>query len=174
VGVVHSFPRPRFPNRYHTYRIVISPLINGFHSTMHVNSGSSNECIMFICGPNVVNAGKYSPKEWEGLYSGIVFTEIDHNYINPLSENYKEELSKTFGDPRWIKKDSQAAGYGNGTAYFNEYFTHAVFLLYIKDYYTKQELATIKTTLSRLYPALIEWGTLMKQQMKNGVNVPAL
>jgi len=134
----------KFPDRYHTYRIVISPLVNGFHSTININSETANECVMFICGPNVINTGKYSFKVLEGLYSGIVFTEIDHNYINPLSENYKNELNKTFGDQRWIKKDSQAAGYGNGTAYFNEYFTHAVFLLYVKEHYSEQELASIE------------------------------
>jgi hypothetical protein len=122
----------KLPDRYHTYRIVISPLVNGFHSTQRIVSNDFKECIMFVCGPKVFDYKKHTSKEVEGLYSGIVFTEIDHNYINPISDKYKQQLDEAFGSKLWAKKGSQAEGYGNGTGYFNEYMTHALFLLYIQ------------------------------------------
>jgi hypothetical protein len=179
----------RFPNRYNTYRIIISPLVNGFHSTQKIESKAFNECIMFICGADGYDG--YTKKEKEGLYSGIVFTEIDHNYINPVSDRYRSQLDQVFDNDIWIKKQSQAEGYGDGTGYFNEYFTHAVYLLYVQDYYSKSELATIsknridlmlwrgfpkfkefylhlkflyehngaKDDLTLLYPELIKWAS---------------
>jgi hypothetical protein len=133
-----------FPNRYDTYRIVISPLVNGFHSTQRIESDDFNECIMFVCAANLLDSTKYSIKEREGLYSGIVFTEIDHNYINPISETYQRDLDLYFGTAQWITRGSQAESYSDGTGYFNEYMTHAVFLLYIEDHYTGNDSATIK------------------------------
>ncbi len=143
----------RFSERYQTYRIIISPLVNGFHSTQRITSDSFNECIMFICGASSVDPSKYTAVEREALFSGIVFTEIDHNYINPVSEKFRDELTRAFGNAYWIDSGSQAQGYGDGVGYFNEYMTHAVFLLYAQGRYRDQTLKLIE--MERI--KLMEW-----------------
>jgi hypothetical protein len=129
----------KFPNRYHTYRVVISPMVNGFHSTQHITSDDFSECVMFLCDAHQL-VNNRSRIEAEVSYSGLLFTEIDHNYINPLSDKFKNELNKVFEQDGWITAGSQAAGYGSGVGYFNEYMTHAVFLLYVEDHYPASAL----------------------------------
>lgn len=165
-----SWCEGRFAERYQTYRIVISPLIEGFHSTQHVSSQSFNECVMFIS--RLGNFGRErTKKEIEALYSGIVFTEIDHNYVNPLSDKFTKELDNAFGSAKWVK-GRQAEEYGSGKAFFNEYMTHALYLLYIQDYYTPAELATVEKSrielmINRGFPLFREFYTYLAELYKD-------
>jgi hypothetical protein len=140
----------KFPGKYHTYRIVISPLVNGFHSTQNINSREFNECIMFICGVGNITAVDKTDREVS--YSALLLTEIDHNYINPISAKFETRLKAIFGQD-WVTPGSQGAAYGNGMAYFNEYLTHAVYLLYVEDFYSETVLAN--AVRSRI--ELMEW-----------------
>jgi hypothetical protein len=140
VGKMWQWCEKKFPDRYNTYRIIISPLVNGFHSTQNITSKDFRECIMFICDSENFDRMRYKQKEIEILYGGLLFTEIDHNYINPISDKYESELDKIFTKDGWVTKGSQAEGYQNGTGFFNEYLTHAVYLLYVEDNYSPEEL----------------------------------
>jgi hypothetical protein len=49
--------------------------------------------------------------------------EIDHNYINSVSDQYKKRLNKVHGDTNkrmWIDKTGDAKYYNNGYTIFNE------------------------------------------------------
>jgi len=129
----------KFPNKYATYRMVISPLVNGFHSTQRISDAEFNECIMFLCSAENLKRHARTKIQTEISYTGLLLTEIDHNYINPVSDGYKDQLNNVFGKVGWITKGSQGEGYGNGIGFFNEYLTHAVYLLYIKDRYSSDE-----------------------------------
>ena len=134
----------QFPaKKYQSYRVVFSPLIGGSHSTQRYSSPDSkgwfSENVMFICGADRYDSIKgLSEKQKEGLMSGIVFTEIDHNYVNPVSSQYKAAIDSAFADRKyWVKKGIASDGYGSTMSVFNEYMTHAAFCLYIKDSYEK-------------------------------------
>jgi hypothetical protein len=94
---------------------------------------------MFICGtarydrmPNL------SEKQKEGLMSGIVFTEIDHNYVNPATDKYSKLIDSIFSKRDiWAKHGNSSDFYGSTVSVFNEYMTHAAFCLYIADSYDK-------------------------------------
>lgn len=128
-----------FPSRFDAYKIVFSPLVGGSHSTQKftffTKDGSAfRECVMFVNGPE-----KYNNVEEEiniGLASGTVFTEIDHNYVNPVTSKYREEIDNIFkNDHVWTARNSSNRGYNNGETVFNEYMTHAVFCLYMNENY---------------------------------------
>lgn len=91
-----------FPNtRYQSYRIVLSPLIGGSHSTQRyfAEDGAKvfGENVMFVCGTAHLDAiPTLGEKQKEGLMSGIVFTEIDHNYVNPATEKHYATLDSIF------------------------------------------------------------------------------
>ncbi len=71
-----------------------------------------------------------------GLASGTVFTEIDHNYVNPVTSKYWKEIDNIFkNDHIWIVRNSSNRGYDKGEYVFNEYMTHAVFCLYMNENY---------------------------------------
>ena len=70
--------------------------------------------------------------------SGIVFTEIDHNYVNPATNNYIKPVDSIFSNPNiWTKQGSGSNFYLSPVGVFNEYMTWAVFCLYVKDRYDK-------------------------------------
>ena len=61
-----------------------------------------------------------SQKVKEGLSSRVVFTEIDHNYVNPVSDENKPLIDKLLQDrTEWVNaKDSD--NYRNPLLVFNE------------------------------------------------------
>jgi hypothetical protein len=80
----------------------------------------------------------FSEKQKEGLMSGIVFTEIDHNYVNPVTSNYAKQMDSIFSNRSvWAKQGTGSDFYGSAESIFNEYMTWAVFCLYVMDKYDK-------------------------------------
>ena len=134
----------QFPKKkYQSYRVVFSPLIGGSHSTQFYSTYSDSELfkenVMFICGPDRYDTLKtLSDKQREGLMSGVVFTEIDHNYVNPETNRYAKQVDSIFSKRSiWTKPGSNSDVYGTAMSVFNEYMTHAAFCLYILDTYDK-------------------------------------
>ena len=139
----------RFPQRFECYRVVFSPLIGGSHSTQQyarfVDGNLYNEAIMFVNGPtNYVNRTELTSQQRQGLASGIVFTEIDHNYVNPTTSRFRSRIDSIFSNRLiWIKTGGDTDNYGSPQAVFNEYMTHALFCLYVKDQYDAQTAAYV-------------------------------
>jgi hypothetical protein len=74
----------------------------------------------------------------------MVFTEIDHNYCNPVSSKYQNEIDSIFSDSsKWIKKTGNVEVYPTG-AIFNEYISHAVYLLYARDRFHDKDFDVTK------------------------------
>ena len=130
-----------FPYRMDSYRIVFSPLIDGSHSTQKFIKGffvepEFQECLMFINSSEQIDSQlEYAEVLKEGLMSGIVFTEIDHNYVNPTSgENIKAVKELMSNKDFWATREAQQT-YSNEYAIFNEYMTHSLFCLYVQEKY---------------------------------------
>lgn len=133
-----------FPTRYNCYKIIFSPLIKYSHETTRFKDDHFRETMMFIAGPELYGE-KYSGKVEEGLLSLIVFTEIDHNYVNPITERYMEQINRAFSDvEKWNKG---RGGYHSPYAIFNEYMTWAVFTLYAYDTYGREDFEAINQKL---------------------------
>ena len=58
----------------------------------------------------------------------LVFTEIGHGYINPITSRYKELVAANFNTGYWDK----GSGY-EGVNSFNEYMTWAVYELFLEE-----------------------------------------
>jgi hypothetical protein len=135
----------QFPTaKYQSYRVVFSPLIGGSHSTQHYvtdyNSGLFREIVLFVCNTDCYDSLRgLSEKQKEGLMSGIVFTEIDHNYVNSVTSKYTQEVDNIFSKRSlWARKGNSSDFYDSPESVFNEYMTHAVFCLYVLETYDKQ------------------------------------
>nr|WP_294944792.1 DUF4932 domain-containing protein [uncultured Mucilaginibacter sp.] len=130
----------QFPKRtYKSYKVVFSPLIGGSHSTQNYSSqtknGTFNESVMFVCATDRYEKPTWTEKQKEGLMSGIVFTEIDHNYVNPVSNKYRMPIDSIFKNRAFWA--NEVKNYNSSMAVFNEYMTHAVFCLWVMDTYDK-------------------------------------
>lgn len=131
----------RFPVRYDRYRIVFSPLINGSHSTQRFTTGGVRETVMFIAGPDVV-ASTVDARLRTAHLERLVFTEIDHNYVNPATDRYSGAVRRIFDNVSFWNGD--ANNYRSPAATFNEYMTWAVFNLYARDAYDAATSAAIR------------------------------
>ena len=120
---------------YNGQRVILSPLISGDHATQKFTDQGYQECLMFICDAKGYDQKTYSDAQIAGLYSGIVFTEIDHNFVNPISDKHLTEINDAFNDRQKWTKHGISDHYGSAYEVFNEYMTHSVHLLYIKYHY---------------------------------------
>jgi Domain of unknown function (DUF4932) len=119
-----------FPTQYDHYRIIISPLMGSTHFTQRFKLQGQRKCIMWVAS---YDGNQQQLDMIEKVnYTGIVMTEIDHNYVNPVSYKYKKELKALMGGSyrtKWTNGGPTNA-YKTGYSVFNEYMTHAVYLLY--------------------------------------------
>lgn len=129
----------RFPETYDSYRIIFSPLTGGFHNTIPgLRDPKSNlkQTWMFVSPPPNTDLYTLSDHDLLILTSKVereVFTEIDHNYVNPISDKYITEIEEAMPDYRtW---NHQKRGYSNSLSTFNEYMTWSLFSLYVLDHY---------------------------------------
>jgi hypothetical protein len=80
----------------------------------------------------------------------IVFTEINHGYINPEADKYAERITRASSNrDRWVDK-SRGQGYYGGIACFNEYMNWALVSLRIVDYAPKDEQARMIAAVDRM------------------------
>jgi hypothetical protein len=91
-----------FSARYDSYLIVISPLVGGAHNFAIVSDQSFKEAIITISAPNVFDSKRNEegqvPKEIALKFARLVFTELDHNYVNPVSELFTTEIKANIGE----------------------------------------------------------------------------
>jgi len=157
----------RFPERYDHYRILISPLMEGFHCTNHFDNAGFRQSVMAICP--AWNLPTWSPGMREGRNTRIVFTEIDHNYVNPVSDAHVGAIQAALADlAHWATDDARAA-YHNSYAVFNEYMTFGVFLLYARDRLPADDFGALRTSVvrnmerGRGFPRFGAFQTLLEQ-----------
>jgi hypothetical protein len=96
---------------------------------------------MFISGP--IESQQLDQKIKEVLMSRVVFTEIDHNYVNPISDQFKKEIDEIFNDRSKWTAGKYSNSYPSPYSVFNEYMTWAVFTLYALDTFDENDFKII-------------------------------
>ncbi len=123
----------RFPARHDCYKVVFSPLLGSSHETCGFNKNDYSETIMFVSGPG--EPEEYSSTLERALLARVVFTEIDHNYVNLVTAEHAPDVHKAMADlSTWNGQEL----YRSAEMIFNEYMTWAVFLLYASDTYDSE------------------------------------
>jgi hypothetical protein len=136
----------RSDTRMQSYKVVFSPLIFGSHSTQgfgwieNPKQGFFNEAIMYVSSTEPFNSRQnLTVGQRKGIVSGIVFTEIDHNYCNPISAKYSKQIDSVLSNrSKWITANGDGAIYDTPERVFNEYITHALYVLYCFDHLKNQ------------------------------------
>jgi len=129
-----------FPDNYHSYKVVLSPLVYGSHNTasFYDKEDKFHEMVMFVSTVELfrVSDEKYK-KLQKALVERMVFTEIDHNYVNPITDKDRNKrlIAETFSNlDDWNQQDS----YDNSLLTFNEYMTWAVACIYTHENYDEE------------------------------------
>lgn len=139
----------KFPTiSYDSYKIICSPLVNGTHYTEKFSSNGFSQTIMSVC-PIFLN-NKYSTEVNEMRNSRIVFTEIDHNFVNLISDKYAEKIDEVLNDlDVWRIKSSATKAYESPYRVFNEYMTWALFSLYCIDNFEEKDYEVALSSMER-------------------------
>ena len=141
----------QFPVRYQSYKVIFSPLGPGRNSARMFERDDFRETIMFISAPNryeettepkaTESKAIESKEQQEIKFTRSFFTEIDHAYVNPTSDQYVDEINAAFKD---LKPWYRGGGYNKPYLIFNEYMTWSLFSLYAMDNYSAQEFQFVK------------------------------
>jgi hypothetical protein len=139
---------------YDTYKIIFSPLVAYNQSTTWFNSNGFRELQPHVNYPYPQdvrrNYGEISEVGQIVVRGNIVFTEINHGYINPEADKYAEKILKaTSNRERWVDK-AKGPGYYGGIGAFNEYMNWGLVSLRIVDYAPKDEQELMIANIDRM------------------------
>lgn len=130
----------KFGFGYDNYVVYFSPLVGGAHATQKYKNNNFEQTVMFVCRSPIFK--DYNMSVNEMLNSRVVFTEIDHNFVNPVSERFRKRINKAFSNRKtWVDEfdGSGTQAYKTPDAVFNEYMTFAVFSLYCLDNFSEDD-----------------------------------
>ena len=141
---------------YDTYKIIFSPLVAYNQSTTWFESGGFKELQPHVNFPYPQDIARYfrgakMSVQAELVFRGnIVFTEINHGYINPEADKYAGRVAKAISNRDcWVDK-AKGPGYYGGVAAFNEYMNWALVSLRIADYAPRDEQEVMIANIDRM------------------------
>lgn len=137
----HIWLEKNFPKKYTNFRVVFSPLSYGKHST----NVQLRDVIIFVSSPT--ENSKLSKSLLEARDSRMLFTEIDHHYVNPVSDLHLTSINQAFNNRKTWASGKFSNSYKNQYAVFNEYMTWSVFILYAMDTYQSDDFLTTKNSI---------------------------
>jgi len=120
------------------YKIILSPLV--YRMNCHRELGNNLVADFPSASENFINGVKTDENIDARLNSNHgIFTEKDHEYINPITTKYLELVTANFNPKFW----DQDSGYADFNS-FNEYMTWAVYDLFLDAHFSErsQELST--------------------------------
>ena len=143
VARISSWLGERFPSvkPYDGVKIVFSPLVAYNQSLTTLEANGYRELQPHVNYPYGANRG-LTPQGAAIERSAILFTEMNHGFINPVAEKYREQIAKALTDrPAWADDTKAPGNYPGAEALFNEYMNWALVSLYYRDLMTDQDFA---------------------------------
>jgi hypothetical protein len=118
---------------YDTVKIVFSPLVGGSQSVTWIQQGDFRELQPHVNFP--YRRLKDADPTSDLIYRGnIVFTELNHGYINPTANGYIDEIADAVTDLSFWTTEQTQGFYGSPLATFNEYMNWGLVALRYLDY----------------------------------------
>lgn len=125
-----------FPGRFDGFRVIFSPLVSGAHSFRSFEMTNYKEGVMFVNAADLTLEENNTNAEKEGYRSGIIFTEIDHGYVDQVTDEYTDQIAPIFVNrDKWVSPGGDAKWYATPNLVFNEYMTHALYLVWARERY---------------------------------------
>lgn len=129
---VQDWLEREFTMRLDALDVVFSPLTTGTHSTARFHDPEQNfwQAAMFLAPVEEAAADPLARFQ----VAVQLFTEIDHNYVNPASDRYRERIAVVLDPAAWASQEALRY-YDSPYEVFNEYMTYGVFLLWAREQY---------------------------------------
>lgn len=125
----------RFDYKINSYRVLTSPLISSFNATHTFVDNNFKEILLFL--PTIRSGKEGNEKMKKAINTRIIFTEIDHNYVGPVSNKNLDRINSIFNDrKKWVDETNKGIPhYPNPLKVYDEYLTWGLFILYSYDKY---------------------------------------
>lgn len=140
VRTMQQWLKKNFPSvSYDCYKVIFSPLAGGSQSARHFSNNNFNEALVYINFPYGDSTDERFSSTVNDLRKGnVLFTELNHSYINPETQKYlhTESFRSAFASLSFWETAGSSAhiGYPNAAACFNEYMNWALVSLYYIDH----------------------------------------
>lgn len=135
---------------YDSVKIVFSPLVGYSQSSSFFEYRGYRELQPHVNFPywRRKDLAKKSEAIWRGH---ILFTELNHGFINPEAAKYLDEINTIFADPKIFVSDlAMQAGYGNAFSIFAEYLNWVLIDLYNADHMPKADYERTVPDVARM------------------------
>lgn len=122
-------------NDYNTYNIIFSPLVSSNQSVNRFESNGFKELQPHVNFPYSESFQSLGVSEKSIIFfrGTIVFTEINHGYINPEADKYADKITKAISNRSlWVDKRMESSY--PGILAFNEYLNWGLINLRFVDY----------------------------------------
>lgn len=131
---MRSFLKAEFGDQFsqdQKYEVVVSPFVGRMNCHRTIDSITTAD---FITLPKYVitDSIQIQPKNIATSVHNL-FTEMDHGYVNPTTEHYRELVLENFDAALWDHK----SGYNENSEFgvFNEYMTWAVYDIFLTKHF---------------------------------------
>jgi hypothetical protein len=141
VDAMRAWLDRNFPSAagYNSYKIIFSPLVAYSQSATWIENDGFRELQAHVNYPypgdmlRRLKGRTFSPSAMTILRSDIVFTELNHGYINPEADKHADRILKaTSARDLWVDP-AKGTGYYPGIATFNEYMNWGLVSLRVVD-----------------------------------------
>lgn len=148
---IHKWLEKNFPStNYDSYKIIFSPLVAYNQSSNYFEDNGFKEAQAHVNFPHRSTNLNVSEEAKRILKQTIVFTELNHSYINPEAERYTTRINVAFKDLyTWGERGKAAEGYNTPVNMFNEYMNYGLFALYLSDQLREEEFETVNALVER-------------------------
>ena len=111
------------------YLIICSPLVNRMNCHRKISQNTTADFPSLALSLILPDKGAPVDQEQRAVDIHLLFTELNHGYVNPVSDQYAKLLRKSFHYKKW----DTGSGYKQDC--FNEYMTWAVYDLFTLKYF---------------------------------------
>lgn len=129
----------KFDYKINSYRVLTSPLLGGINATTSFTDNNFKEILLYL--PIIKHNNELTKELNITMNSRVIFTEIDHNYVGPLSNKYKDKIDSIFNNREfWVDSSNKSTKhYGIPIKVFDEYMTWGLFILYASEHFTEND-----------------------------------
>lgn len=129
----------RFDYTIDSYRVLTSPLIASVNATHMFEDNGFKEILLFL--PTIKNDSTWTEAYKKAINTRIIFTEIDHNYVGPISAKNLDQINVSFVNrEKWVDLENKGIPYyPNPLKVYDEYLTWGLYVLYAYDHFGKDE-----------------------------------
>lgn len=111
-----------------TYKVILSPLAGRMNCHRDIDSITTADFPSLSTALIDNNAAGTNDQAQRAVEIHTVFSEMDHGYVNPVTELFRAEVGRKFKNEFW----DRASGY-KGLSCFNEYMTWALYDIFVKE-----------------------------------------